>query len=350
MTEAGEGSGRWSTWRVLPWKLLADTIGWIIISYLFLIFVMTAVAQQEVVTRMAKEQLEVSWTRGLSLSDEAEKGRTELDRLKHDERRLAGELQLKQTQAKVGERQLEAAWQELLPAAERVAKTCELSLPADNPASRDALLRSLEECDSRRDALPPRVQGQLAVAIFQAKDVQRAQRDYASALNFYSTAKDFLEATREQIKSALELTDEQSKAERSFGDTSILKKPWMLIGRSLVQFPPPMLQILLTFVSGLFGALLITLVLIVYPKNVLDGAAVTQTWPRILLGGLIAMCVYVVILGGTAVLGSASELAGAGSNYMAMCGIGILAGMFSDRVAAWLSSRADAFFKHGTEQ
>jgi hypothetical protein len=30
---------------------------------------------------------------------------------------------------------------------------------------------------------------------------------------------------------------------------------------------------------------------------------------------------------------------------MAFCGIGILAGMFSHRVAGWLSSRLDEFFK-----
>lgn len=332
-------------WLKSPWKAGLDTAGWTLISLLFLTCVMTAVAQQEVVARMGKERLDVSWTKGLALADEAEKGRTELDKLKLDERRLAGELQLKQTQARVGERQLESAWQELLPAARRVAGACVLTLPADTSPAREELLRSLGECELKRDTFPTRTRALLDVALLQAQDVQRKQREHANAANLYSTAKDFVEATREQIKTTMELSEDQTKAEKSFGDTKILKERWMLIGRWLVKFPPAMLQILLTFVSGLFGALLITLVLIVYPHNKIGARTGSHTWPRIFLGGLIAMCVYVVILGGTAVLGSATALSGAGSNYMAMCGIGILAGMFSDRVAAWLSSRADSFFK-----
>jgi hypothetical protein len=105
-----------------------------------------------------------------------------------------------------------------------------------------------------------------------------------------------------------------------------------------------MLQILLTFVSGLFGAVLITFVLLVYPNGTLKLAHTTETWTRILLGGMIALCVYIVLLGGTAILGTNTGIIAAGTNYMAFCGIGILAGMFSDRVAGWLSDRADTFF------
>ncbi|USI75051.1 hypothetical protein [Sphingomonas morindae] len=52
----------------------------------------------------------------------------------------------------------------------------------------------------------------------------------------------------------------------------------------------------------------------------------------------------VVLSGGSAVLGSASSIATGSNNYMAFCAIGILAGIFSDRVAARLSARANAFF------
>ncbi|MEO7563781.1 MAG: hypothetical protein ABIR63_05430 [Sphingomicrobium sp.] len=114
---------------------------------------------------------------------------------------------------------------------------------------------------------------------------------------------------------------------------------------NLVYVSPPLLQLLTTFVSGLFGALMVTLVLIVYPSNQIMTTADARPVTRTFLGGLIALCVYIVLLGGTAVLGSGSSHEGAGSNYMAFAGIGILAGMFSDRVAGWLSNRADEFFK-----
>ena len=52
----------------------------------------------------------------------------------------------------------------------------------------------------------------------------------------------------------------------------------------------------------------------------------------------------VVLGGGTAVLGTSGGFGDGEANFLAFCAIGILAGMFSDRVAQWLSGRADAFF------
>lgn len=56
------------------------------------------------------------------------------------------------------------------------------------------------------------------------------------------------------------------------------------------------------------------------------------------------MCVYVVLSGGAAILGTAGTLGDAPANVMTFCAVGVLAGMFSDRVAFWLSDRADVFF------
>jgi hypothetical protein len=83
----------------------------------------------------------------------------------------------------------------------------------------------------------------------------------------------------------------------------------MLGGSFLVQFPPALLQILLCFSAGLFGALLVTLVLIVYPKNLVQGEASAHSLERTFLGGLIALCVYIVLLSGAAVLGSGTSKA-----------------------------------------
>jgi hypothetical protein len=117
----------------------------------------------------------------------------------------------------------------------------------------------------------------------------------------------------------------------------------MIFATDLTALPPSVTQILLAFVSGMFGALLVTLILIVYPNFQLT--RVQESYgPRILLGGLIALCVFVVLGGGTAVLGTASAFANGEANFLAFCAICILSGMFSDRAAAWLSERAATFF------
>ncbi len=147
-------------------------------------------------------------------------------------------------------------------------------------------------------------------------------------------------ASKEQ--QGIALTDDDQKIKRSFSAMDTMVGFGLA---DLVYLSPPLLQLLLTFVSGLFGGLLVTLVLIVYPSNQILSVADARPVTRTFLGGLIALCVYIVLLGGTAVLGSSSTEHAAGTNYMAFAGIGILAGMYSDRVAGWLSKRADEFFK-----
>lgn len=134
-------------------------------------------------------------------------------------------------------------------------------------------------------------------------------------------------------------------ARRAFDTMSSLDQGIMLGGGALTELPPAIIHIVLAFVAGTFGALLLTLVFVVYPGN---GLTVTTSQggygARILLGGLVSVCVFVVIGGGTAVLGASSALAEGESNFLAFCAIGILAGMFSDRVTVWLSDRANTFF------
>src|SRR5690606_19676005 len=106
------------------------------------------------------------------------------------------------------------------------------------------------------------------------------------------------------------------------------------------HIPPSLMQITLCFLSGLFGALLITLVLLVYPNNDLSFARTNSFWNRILLGGLIAVGVFVIIAGGVGVLGSSEAILSGQNNFLSFCAIGMLAGGFSDRFAKWLSDNA----------
>lgn len=318
-----------------------------IISILFVILLMTAIAQQEVVTRLKDAKLNVSYTSALALAREADAGERQLDKLIEDERRQAAEVPKKQSAMRLAERNAEAAWQSFVPLVKRFAgtKLCPVSIPADDDLrARIATLRELDGCEGEPD-LSRSAARRLQAAQVEARTVRGEILKLGDAANDLTQHMDFLNSTREQIKTARALTDDQRIAQAGFSDTGILTQHWWLLGGLLVPFPPAMLQILLTFISGLFGSLLVTVILVVYPRNELDGGLATQTGARTLLGGMIALCVYIVILGSTAVLGSNSGLAAAGTNYMALCAVAILAGMFSDRVAGWLSEKADSFFK-----
>jgi hypothetical protein len=139
---------------------------------------------------------------------------------------------------------------------------------------------------------------------------------------------------------------ELEQARDQFDTMASLEHHWLPGGDMLIELPPPIINIVLAFVSGMFGGLLLTMVFVVYPETSLSLTTRAAAYgPRILLGGLISLCVFVVVGGGTAVLGSNDTLAGGDANFLAFCAIGILAGMFSDRVATWLSERANDFFK-----
>ena len=113
---------------------------------------------------------------------------------------------------------------------------------------------------------------------------------------------------------------------------------WPLASQ-LVYVPPALTGILLATVSGLFGALLITLILFVYPDNRYKFTRTKSYFGRILLGGLIALGVFVLMFSGVAVL-AGPNASGSAQNLIAYGGIGILAGMFSDQAAGWLSDRS----------
>lgn len=97
----------------------------------------------------------------------------------------------------------------------------------------------------------------------------------------------------------------------------------------------------------MFGALLVALIIMVYPNNS-EGFTRTEGFlARVVVGGLISICVYLVLGSGSAVLAGSGALDVSSSNVMAFCAVGVLSGMFSDRVAFWLSQRASSFFGKG---
>lgn len=117
----------------------------------------------------------------------------------------------------------------------------------------------------------------------------------------------------------------------------VLKKVWP--ARMFIALPPALMGIMISFTSGLFGAQLITLILVVYPGRIPNAAKTDIYWTRLFVGGLVALGVFVMLFSGVAVLNASNGTAVA-QNVMAYAAIGILSGMFSDRAAAWLLSQS----------
>ncbi|MEA3065432.1 MAG: hypothetical protein QOJ27_1884 [Sphingomonadales bacterium] len=110
-----------------------------------------------------------------------------------------------------------------------------------------------------------------------------------------------------------------------------------------VNYPPFIIHVLLSFFSGTFGALLITMVFVVYPSKLRERVSAKLYYKRVFLGGLVALTVFIVLTGGASILGT-SEASPDDANIMSFTAIGLLAGMFSDTVADWLSVRAKSMF------
>ena len=142
-----------------------------------------------------------------------------------------------------------------------------------------------------------------------------------------------------------DLSDPQAVAvTRAFSGAKALHLAWLLLDTSVEDLPPFLIQILLSMFSGMFGAMLVALVILVYPNSDLAPSEGRGYGARVILGGLIAICVYLLLGSGATMLGNNATTDVSSANVMAFCSVGVLAGMFSDRVAQWLSQQANAFF------
>lgn len=126
-----------------------------------------------------------------------------------------------------------------------------------------------------------------------------------------------------------------------------LEMPWW-VPLDFVKLPPFIIHVLLSFFSGMFGALLITMVFVVYPSKLRERVSTKLYYKRIFLGGLVAVTVFIVVAGGASILGG-TDSGQVGTNFMSFAAIGLLAGMFSDLVADWLSDRAKTMFSSDRE-
>jgi len=320
-------------------RLIASLAIWLV----FMIFLMTAVTQQSVSARIEKSALGVGYSGTLAMVKDAKQRQMERPDLLAGQAELLKQLTMAEKLNDVAQGRYQDGWEDAVPTLERLANKypdCKIILDATKEVpygARAVLWRRAKLCAEDHAKEQPN-----AVKEFSNSHFPLIRREAIVAKAAADKVKKQLDEVGASIAKATNPTADEVKAIASFRDADVLRG--FFLTRWLVDFPPPVLQLLLAASAGAFGALLITLILIVYPKTTLNFSTSTGFWERIMLGGFIAVCVYIVLLGGTAVLGTASFDQG-GANYMTFCAISVLAGMFSDRVAHWLSDRANLFFK-----
>ena len=306
------------------------------VAYVFLVSLMTAAAQQQVVTQLTALEgpQKIDFSTALAKVKDAERSRQRLGALQ------AKATTLNETEAGSARALLQAsdaaddAWRRFKPTFDHAARNgCDLTTPAPVGYPQEyAAWNEVADC-GRDGTVPPRFQAAI-------KEAMEAKRGFADAYNAWELAKSTSDTNDSAVKSiaAQEVVEtnavnESDRLRSAFSEMDVLRDNWMLGGGILTDFPPTLLHIILAFSSGAFGALLVTLIPVVYPHSQV-AAASREYLARILLGGLISVCIYVFLAGGSAVLGNATPLSEGQANVMTFCAVGVLSGMFSDRAAS----------------
>lgn len=330
------------------WRSLRRIAGAVLLTLAFVGVLMTASAQQEVMQHLAAAQPGVDYSTAWAIKERVDQASRDAHLALAREQQAAASLDAANAALDTALAAFDARWDAFSPAVSRLAAPCGLAPTAAGEADetkRGQIIAALRTCQGNA-ALDTGQRTWLDAAFAARGGVVRAFDNWADASRRAAAAQVSLAQAQATTKA---LTGQDARAQAiadSFDATTKLRRSWYLGGGLLIDYPPALLQIILSFVSGTFGALLLTLVLIVYPNSGFSVATSGGYGARVLLGGLIALCVYVVLSGGSVVLGSSDPVQGS-ANAMAYCAIAILAGMFSDRVAAWLSARADSFFSIG---
>lgn len=319
-----------------------------LLAYMFVIVLMTASAQSEVGARLKAAKVDsVDYAAGYALLADADakqraaaKKRAQRDTLAAAFRRSEKAYVAANDYYLGLEEPLQAVLAEL-----EGAGICKISHgEALIVSAVGTALDRMESCAGRED-VPAALRREAELVLKGKEALLAASKTWLKARIARDDDMKALEEV-EQYPGRADKAEEAVRALRApFSSVAVLRDSLMLGGGLLVPLPPSLMQIILSFFSGLFGALLVTLVLAVYPNNDLGITTPGGNYgERILLGGLIAVCVFVVVGGGAAVLGSTNSFADGTANFQAFSAIGVLAGMFSDRVAKWLSDRATHFY------
>jgi ferritin-like protein len=325
----------------LDWS--ARAVVAVLVTYVFIVVLLVATAQQKVDDALTKEAVGYDYSVAIRYYFGRESLRNVVGENSQAIKQSTAQLRAANDRVQAANRLLTDQAADLAEDLGRLtAAGCPAPPAPETPPTPEELVSmavATQHCAAERGeatpAIPPIatnvLDGQRAVqkSLDDAAGLKRDAEDIQDRL-------DLLQAERNNI-------DKQAEAAARSGDIiAVLRvfedSRWPLASQ-LVYVPPALTGIILASSSGLFGALLITLVLFVFPNNRYKFTRTKSYYGRILLGGLIALGVYVLMFSGVAVL-AGPNASGSAQNLIAYGGIGILAGMFSDQAAGWLSDRS----------
>ncbi|HEX8625671.1 MAG TPA: hypothetical protein VF782_11405 [Allosphingosinicella sp.] len=327
--------------KVAHWT--ARTLVAILVTYAFIVVLLVATAQQKVDDALTKEAVGYDYSVAVRYYFGRESLKQVVGENSEAIKQSTAQLRAANDRLQSANRTLTAEAADL---AEDLARLTAAGCPAPpapeappTPAELVSMAVATQHCASERGEANPAISPVAADVLAGQRAVQKSLDDSAGLKRDADDIQDRLDlllAERNDI-------NKQTEAAARSGDIiAVLKvfedSRWPLASQ-LVYVPPALTGILLATVSGLFGALLITLILFVYPDNRYKFTRTKSYFGRILLGGLIALGVFVLMFSGVAVL-AGPNASGSAQNLIAYGGIGILAGMFSDQAAGWLSDRS----------
>ncbi|HYJ82602.1 MAG TPA: hypothetical protein VEW26_07165, partial [Allosphingosinicella sp.] len=222
------------------------------------------------------------------------------------------------------------------------AAGCPAPPAPDTPPTPDELVSmatATQHCATERGEAVPAIPPIAADVLEGQRAVQKSLDDSAGLKRDVDDIQDRLDLLQAQRNDINKQTEAAARSGDIIAVLSVFEDSQWPLAKQLVYVPPALTGIILATASGLFGALLITLILFVYPDNRYKFTRTKSYFGRILLGGLIALGVFVLMFSGVAVL-AGPNASGSAQNLIAYGGIGILAGMFSDQAAGWLSDRS----------
>ncbi|MEA2999853.1 MAG: hypothetical protein QOK17_1686 [Sphingomonadales bacterium] len=329
---------RWVDWA-------ARAVVAMLVTYVFIVVLLVATAQQKVDDALTKEAVGYDYSVAVRYYFGKESLKNVVGENSKAIKQATEQLRGTNDRVQAAEQELAGHGDDLRDDLQRLAAAgcARAAVPpaeaAPTPAELVAVAVTTQHCAAEPAGANAATAPAAANVLAGQRAVQKSLDDVAGVKRDAQDVQDrldLLQAERNTIDKQLET------AARSGDIIAVLKvfedSRWPLVSE-LVYVPPALTGIILASVSGLFGALLITLILFVYPDNRYKFTRTKSYYGRILLGGLIALGVFVLMFSGVAVL-AGPNASGSAQNLIAYGGIGILAGMFSDQAAGWLSDRS----------
>jgi hypothetical protein len=325
-------------------RVAARIVSAALIAYFFIVVLLVATAQQKVVDGLSDQDVGYDY----SVAIDYYFGKTSLKTLRGENsgaiKATTGELRKANDRlADANQRLLEQSADLRGDLGRLAALGCGTQdfsddAPSD-PAALLAAASASQHCVAEASDGNARLK-QVSEEVNSAADNVRASLDTVAGINRdIEDHKDHLGLLEDERNAISTQFDTAGKAAGVIAILRVFEDSRWPLASQLVYVPPALMAIILAFASGLFGALLITLVIFVYPDNKFNFTKSASYGGRILLGGLIALGIFVLLFSGVAVLGGSESNANS-HNLMAYAAIGILSGMFSDQAAGWLSDRS----------